>query len=87
MLKALPECPYKSMQTASVKVEKMSIFEVFIRMFVDEVFVIVKRGLKRGYETVAENVPFFKGKIQFSQQLRYNYAHKERCFEELILSL
>lgn len=47
MLKTLRNSPYKNLQTAGMNIEKMDIFEVFIRMFIDEVFLIVKRGLKR----------------------------------------
>ena len=42
MLKTLRDAPFKSLQTTNVNVEKMNIFEVFIRMFVEEVFFIVK---------------------------------------------
>ena len=82
MLKTLRNSPYKNLQTSSVSIEKMNIFEVFIRMFIDEVFFIVKRGLKCSYETISENTPFFKGKMKFSQQIKYNHTHKERCFVE-----
>ena len=44
MLKTLRNAPFKSMQTANVNIEKMSVFEVFIRMYIDEVFFIVKRN-------------------------------------------
>lgn len=82
MLKTLRNTPYKSLQTTNVNIEKMSIFEVFIRMFIDEVYVIVKRGLKNSYETIQSNEAVLKGKMKFSGQIRYNYAHKERCFVE-----
>lgn len=82
MLKTLRDSPYKSLQTSSVNIEKMNIFEVFIRMFVDEVFFIVKRGLKCSYETIEENTTFFKGKMKFSQQIKFNHSHKERSFVE-----
>lgn len=82
MLKTLRDSPYKSLQTSSVNIEKMNIFEVFIRMFVDEVFFIVKRGLKCSYETIEENSTFFKGKMKFSQQIKFNHSHKERSFVE-----
>ena len=75
MLKTLRDSPYKSLQTSSVNIEKMNIFEVFIRMFVDEVFFIVKRGLKCSYETIEENTTFFKGKMKFSQQIK---AHLQK---------
>lgn len=82
MLKTLRDSPYKSLQTSSVNIEKMNIFEVFIRMFIDEVFFIVKRGLKCSYETIEENTTFFKGKMKFSQQIKFNHSHKERSFVE-----
>lgn len=82
MLKTLRDSPYKSLQTSSVNIEKMNIFEVFIRMFIDEVFFIVKRGLKCSYETIENNTTFFKGKMKFSQQIKFNHSHKERSFVE-----
>ena len=82
MLKTLRDSPYKSLQTSSVNIEKMNIFEVFIRMFVDEVFFIVKRGLKCSYETIEENTTFFKGKMKFLHQIKFNHSHKERSFVE-----
>ena len=82
MLKTLRDVPYKTLQTSNVNIEKMNVFEIFIRMFIDEMFFIVKRGLKHNYETVEENANFFKGKMKFSQQVRYNLAHKERNYVE-----
>lgn len=82
MLKTLKGFPHKSLQSTNLNVEKMSIFDVFIRMFIDEVFFIVKRGLKSNYETIQSNEAIFKGKIKFDGQIRYNYAHKERTFVE-----
>lgn len=73
---------YKALQTTTVNIEKMNIFEIFIRMFVDEVFFIVKRGLKCSYETIEEKATFFRGKMKFSQQIRHNYIHKERSYVE-----
>lgn len=82
MLKTLRNSPFKSLQTTSVNIEKMSIFEIFIRMFIDEVFLIVKRELKRNYETVQANKNVFKGKLKLAEHIRYNYAHKEKSFIE-----
>lgn len=82
MLKTLRRAPYKSLQHAGINIEKMNIFEIFIRMFLDEVFFIAKRGLKCHYEPVEENTTFFKGKMKFSQQIRHNHTHRERCYVE-----
>lgn len=82
MLKTLRNSPFKSLQTANVNIEKMRVFEIFIRMYIDEVFFIVKRGLKSNYETIESNESVFKGKLRVSEQLRHNYAHKEKSFVE-----
>ena len=82
MLKTLREPPYKSLQASNVNAEKMNIFEIFIRMFIDETFFLVKRGLKCNYEAIEENANFFKGKMLFSQQIKRNLAHKERNYVE-----
>lgn len=80
MLKTLKDSPYKTLQTTKLDIEKLDIFEIFIRMFIDEVFFIVKRGLKSSYKTIASNENFFKGKLLFAEQIKYNYAHKERSY-------
>lgn len=82
MLRTLREAPFKTLQTANVNIERMNIFDFFIRMFIDEVFVIVKHGLKCSYEAVQDNRAYFSGKLIFSKQLRYNYIHKERSYAE-----
>ncbi len=82
MLKTLRDSPFKSLQSTNVNVEKMNIFEVFIRMFIDEVFYIVKRGLKCDYQTVQTNESLFKGKMIFTEHIKHNFAHKERSFVE-----
>lgn len=82
MLKTLKDTTYKSFQTTNVNVEKMSIFEIFIRMYIDEIFFIVKRGLKCNYETVQSNENVFKGKMLFSKQIKHNFIHKEKSYVE-----
>ena len=82
MLKTLQHPPYKSIQTAHVNTAKMNVFEVFIRMFIDEVFRIVKHGLRCDYEPILQNENVIKGKLKFSEHIKRNYAHKELNFVE-----
>ena len=82
MLRTLRNVPYKALQNANVDIENTNIFEIFIRMFLDEVFSITKRGLKQGYETIEENAMFFKGKLKFAQHIKANSVHKERNYIE-----
>lgn len=80
MLNTLYNVSSKNLQTANLNVDKMNILEVFIRMFVDEVTRLMKQGLKSSYETLEDNLTCFKGKIQFSQHIRHNFAHNERVY-------
>lgn len=82
MLRSLTNVSYKSLQVTNVDIENMPLLDIFIRMFLDEVFRLVKHGLRSNYETIAENRSFFKGKILFSEQLKHNFSHKERTFTE-----
>ena len=82
MLKTLRNAPYKSFQATNINVEKMSVFEIFIRMFIDEIWGIVKRGLRCNYETISSNEGMVKGKIAFSEHIKRNFAHKEMTFVE-----
>ena len=78
MLKTLEGSPYKTLQMADVGTAKINVIDVFIRMFVREVFLIVKHGLKNNYEMNIENLNVFKGKMLFPEQLKRNHTHKER---------
>jgi 5-methylcytosine-specific restriction enzyme subunit McrC len=80
MLKTLRNAPYKNLQTAQVNLARMSLFEIFIQMLIEEVFRIAKHGLKSDYVPIEANETFFKGKMLFSEQIKRNLAHKERAF-------
>ncbi|MDD8049431.1 MAG: McrC family protein [Thomasclavelia sp.] len=80
MLKTLNDTPFKSFNKTNVDIEKLSVFEIFIAMFISEISMIVKHGLKSDYELVEENENKIKGKILFNKNIRYNYAHKEKNY-------
>ena len=82
MLKTLSSPPFKAMNNAGLKTAHLSILEIFIALFVKEVFLIIKRGVRRGYEATEENMTFFRGKMKFSRQLTINHIHKELFFAE-----
>lgn len=82
MLKFLKEIPYKAFKMSNLHIEKNNIFEIFIRMFIEEVYVLVKRGLESAYIEHKDNERFYKGKLNFSQHIKSNFVHKERFFIE-----
>ena len=82
MLRTLRIAPFRNLQTAGMDVARLDVFDIFIRMFINEVFWVVKRGLKNDYKTIQQNETFFKGRLLIAQNIRQNIAHKERSFIE-----
>ena len=80
MLKELKEFKCKQLNNANLHIEKQSIFEIFIRIFAEQVDDLVRRGLKSAYIQVEKNMPYYKGKLLVSQHIRYNMAHAERFY-------
>ena len=82
MLRTLRSVPYKVNQSANIDVEKLPLFEVFVRMFIDEIYAVIRRGIRCGYERVEENQKFFKGKLLVGRHIMQNAVHKERFYVE-----
>lgn len=82
MLKTLKNSPFKNFNLAHLNSSKMSLLEVFITMFLDELSTLIKKGIKSDYITKEENLKFLKGKLLVGQQIKHNSVHKERFFVE-----
>lgn len=80
MLRTLRSSPYKQSHISSLKIHRFPLLEVFAIMFLDEVERLIKRGIKSDYVVREENRTFLKGKLLFGENLKYNFAHKERFF-------
>lgn len=90
MLKTLKNSPFKNSNISSLQVSKMSLFEIFITMFLDEFDKVYKKGLLRSYVNCEENRAFLKGKLLFNEHIKSNFIHKERFFtsnDEFILDV
>lgn len=80
MLQSLKDSPFKQSHFAHLKLAKMPLLEIFILMFLEELEKLVKKGLKSDYIVREENRKFLKGKLLFDENLKLNFAHKERFF-------
>jgi len=65
---------------ADLKISKMNLYEIFINMYLNDVRTLVKNGLKSTYVTKEDNIKFYKGKLQVSQHIKMNLAHKEKFY-------
>ncbi|MCS3901806.1 McrC family protein [Methanococcus voltae] len=82
MLKTLKDSPFKKLNHSNLKSENLPINEIFIKMFLDELDVLYKKGLKSDYKTVEKNLNVLKGRLKFKENIKHNYIHKERFFVE-----
>lgn len=80
MLRSMKDFPSKVFQNASLKTDSMNLYEVFINMYIQEVRVLVKHGIKAGYESVENNINYYKGKMVVNEQIKNNLVHKERFY-------
>lgn len=78
MIRCLKEFPSKIFDNADLKVDKMNLYEIFISMYLGEVRNVVRQGLKSGYKSVENNIHYYKGKLNVSEHIKSNSAHKER---------
>ncbi len=80
MLKSLKDSPFKESYLAHLQAQKLPLLEIFILIFLNELENLIKKGLKSDYMVQEENRKFLKGKLLFNENLKYNFAHKERFF-------
>jgi 5-methylcytosine-specific restriction enzyme subunit McrC len=82
MLDAMTDVPLKSVNKRYYARENLNLFEICVRMFVEEVNGILFSCLKQAYVPYRDNEMFVKGKTIYSIHARKNFAHKERFFVE-----
>jgi len=80
MLKTLKKSPFKNFNMAHLKSANMPLLEIFITMFLDELSMLIKKGIKSDYVIKEENLAYLKGKLQMKEQIARNSIHKERFF-------
>lgn len=82
MLKSLKNFPFKNSNLAHLNTDKSPLFEIFITMFLDELSFVLKKGIKRNYVKLSDNLNFLKGKLIINEQIKRNIIHKERFYVE-----
>ena len=78
--------PYRAMRfaqfdQASIRsLPRFNMFQVFIRLFLDDLVRLTQRGLARHYQNVEDNLPRLRGRIQFAEHVRLNAANGARFY-------
>ena len=80
MLRSMKDFPSKVFNDANLKMDRMTLYEIFINMYLQEVRTLVKHGIKSAYVAREENLRFYKGKLIVSEHIKQNAAHGERFY-------
>lgn len=80
MLRSMKDFPSKVFNNANLKIDRMTLYEIFINMYLQEARTLVKHGLKSTYVAREDNLKFYKGKLVVNEQIKQNAAHGERFF-------
>ncbi|WP_293661325.1 McrC family protein [uncultured Phascolarctobacterium sp.] len=87
MLLSVKNMPFKKISESNINVQKKNIWEIFIKIFIDMLTVLVKQGLKSGYLTCCDNEAYFKGKLQIREHLRENFTDEKHFIEYDVFAL
>lgn len=80
MLQTVDDVKFKASKVSNVDTAELNLYEIFIQMFLEEIVQLTRVGMKSAYSVVEENERFYKGKLNVSENIKYNLAHKERFY-------
>jgi 5-methylcytosine-specific restriction enzyme subunit McrC len=80
MLRSMKDFPSKVFNDANLKMDRMTLYEIFINMYLQEVRTLVKHGLKSAYVGREDSLNYYKGKLVVNEQIKQNTVHRERFY-------
>ena len=85
LLKMLKVCKYinlTSVSEASLKQRNNTLLELYFEIYLDEVQLLLRRGLIKQYRRHTSNVLSLKGRLDFNKNIQQNLIHQERFYTE-----
>ena len=74
---------FAQLNQASIReLSRYPMLDVFIRLFLEDLLRLTKRGLARHYQPVEDNLPCLRGRVQFAEHIRRNAADGARFYCE-----
>lgn len=80
MLVELQDSPFIEAVAADLDVQRMPLFELLLRYFLDQVAAVVRRGIARSYVQREGNLAQLRGKILVRENIRQNAANAARFY-------
>lgn len=80
MLRVCKKIDVKSNSETELRRKNNSILDLYYKLFLDEVFILLKRGLIKQYRKSEGNVNVLKGQLHFAKNLQLNLIRKDRFY-------
>ena len=80
MFKCLKDDRGNVFDFAGLNTSNLDIYEIFIKVYINEVIRLIKSGIKSSYINKNDNLYVFKGKLLVKENILYNHSNKERIF-------
>jgi len=83
LVRMLHICGYlniDSISQADLQIQRLTLIDLFYKVFLTEVEAIVHQGLIRKYRYNTENRNFLKGRLIFNKHIANNHLHKEKFY-------
>lgn len=78
MLRSLKDLRGRCFSESDLGTDRMNLYDLFAKMYIDEARWLAKSGLKSSYISVEDRLRCMKGRLNVYDQIRSNAAHKER---------
>lgn len=78
MLRSMKDFPGKVFSSANLRTESINLYEIFINMYLYQLSLLTRRGLKSAYVSQEDTLNVFKGKLLINRHLKENIGHAER---------
>ncbi|ARV12010.1 hypothetical protein BTO09_06465 [Gilvibacter sp. SZ-19] len=82
MLKATKNIKVKQVGNAQVNKQSIHLLDIYFEWYLNELQVLIHRGLIRQYYREQNNLSVLKGKLVFAKHISKNLVHKERFYTE-----
>ncbi len=80
MLKVCKKIDIKSDNETELKRKNNSILDLYYQLFIEEVMILLNRGLIKQYRRAEGNVNALKGRLHFSKNIQQNLIKKDKFF-------
>jgi len=82
MLKICNKLTPDAVSEAQLQRRQNSLLDLYFKMYLDEVRVLLHMGLFKKYRSNSGNIKAWKGRMNFSKDIQKNLIHKERFFTD-----